>query len=282
MRKHILGLVLLLIASSLLQAYIWGQADTRLFQEAKILIFDKKWEEAQEKLDEILKDYPDSRWHSQALFYKGKCLKEQRGKQVKALEVYKQYIRLKDANEDLKEESEAAIIELALELYERGRRSYLSEIDSRLDNPSRSIRYYAALQLSLVKDKRIAEKALPVLKEILIRERDEEFRDRARLAILRIDPDAFEEFEEDQPRTGAKILYFRVYKTGQKKPTFSLNIPWALADLAFSAIPKEAKVSMREEGYDLDRIIRQLLEYEGEVFTFEDEEEGTIVKMWIK
>ena len=36
MRKNITGLVMLLIASSLLQAYMWGQADTRLFQEAKI------------------------------------------------------------------------------------------------------------------------------------------------------------------------------------------------------------------------------------------------------
>lgn len=77
-------------------------------------------------------------------------------------------------------------------------------------------------------------------------------------------------------------MCFRVYKIGQQKPTFSLNIPWALADLAFSAIPEDAKVSMREEGYDLDKIIKQLLEFEGEVFTFEDEEEGTIVKMWIK
>lgn len=282
MRKIFIGLVMLLMASSLLQAYIWGQADTRLFQEAKILIFDKKWEDAQEKLDEILQDYPDSRWHSQALFYKGKCLKEQSGKEVKALEVYKEYIRLKDANEDLIEESEAAIIELALDLYERGWKSNINEIVRRLENPSRSIRYYAALQLSLVKDKRIAEKGLPVLKEILIRERDEEFRDRARLAILRIDPDAFEDFEKDRPRSAAKVLCFRIYKIGQKKPTFSLNIPWALADLAFSAIPEEAKVSMREEGYDLDKIIKQLLEYEGEVFMFEDEEEGTIVKMWIK
>lgn len=208
MRKIFIYLVMFLIASSLLQAYIWGQADTRLFQEAKVLIFDKKWEEAQEKLDGILVDFPNSRWHSQALFYKGKCLKEQSGKQVKAMEVYKRYIRLKDANEDLIEESEAAIIELALDLYERGRKSFINEIEKRLENPSRSIRYYAALQLSLVKDKRIAEKGLPVLKEVLIRERDEEFRDRARLAILRIDPDAFEDFEEDRPRSGQKYCVF--------------------------------------------------------------------------
>ena len=50
---------LILIASVLIQAFDWEQRDAELFQEAKINIFDKEWENAQEKLEELVEDFPD-------------------------------------------------------------------------------------------------------------------------------------------------------------------------------------------------------------------------------
>ena len=57
MRKVIINIGILLLASLLLQAYAQAQPDERLFEAAKVLIFDKEWKEAQEKLEELLEKY---------------------------------------------------------------------------------------------------------------------------------------------------------------------------------------------------------------------------------
>jgi outer membrane protein assembly factor BamD (BamD/ComL family) len=74
MRKVIINIVILVLACLLLQAYAQAQPDKRLFEQAKVLIFDKEWKQAQDKLEELLDKYPDSRWYSQAVFYRAKCL----------------------------------------------------------------------------------------------------------------------------------------------------------------------------------------------------------------
>ncbi len=279
MRKFGTSLIIILCVSFVLQAYAQLDPDEKLFQDAKIFIFDKKWEEAQEKLEELIDDYPESPWHSPAVFYLGKCLQEQPGKEVKALEVYKNYTQLDERNEQLVEESETSIIELAFRLYERGKKSYLREIEKRLSSPNRVIKYWAAIKLSYAKDNKVARRGLPVLMEILEEERDDELKDRAKIAVLRVDPDALKDFEEERYESRAKILHIRVYEEGKKKTKLSLDIPWALADLALAAIPSEEKESMRREGYDLDKIIRELTRVKGNII--EIKSEGSVIKIWI-
>ena len=257
MRKSVTIIIIIFCASFVLQAYAQLDPDEKLFQDAKILIFDKKWEDAQEKLEDLIENYTDSPWHSQAVFYLGKCLQEQPGEEIKALKVYKDYIRLDERNEQLVEESEVSIIELSFKLYDKGKKSYVKEIEKRLSSPNRVIKYMAAFKPSRVRDKKTAKKGLPVLMEILEEEQDDEFKDRAKIAILRVDPDALKDFEEERYEGKAKMLHIRAYKEGTKKAKLSLDIPWALADLALAAIPEEEKESMRREGYDLDKIIRE-------------------------
>ena len=55
-----------------------------------------------------------------------------------------------------------------------------------------------------------------------------------------------------------------------------------LVDLAFSAISDEDKSRLRRKGYDLDRIVRQLLELKGEVLEIYDEDDGVIFRIWIR
>jgi tetratricopeptide (TPR) repeat protein len=277
-KKLSINLVLILCVSVVLQAYTQVRPDEKLFQDAKILIFDKKWEGAQEKLEEIIEDYPKSPWYSQAVFYLGKCLQEQPGKEVEALKIYKKYIQLDEHNKNLVEESETSIIELAFRLYERGNQSYASEIEERLSSTNRVIKYWAAVKLSYAKDKKVARKGLPVLLEILEKEKDDELKDRAKIAILRVDPDALRDFEEQRYESPAKILKIRVYEEGRKS-NFSLDIPWALADLALAAIPDEVRDEMKKEGYDLDKIIRELTKVKGNIIEIKGED--SIIKIWI-
>jgi hypothetical protein len=278
-RKLSTAVILFLCFSFGSQVYAQVDPDEKLFQDAKILIFDKKWEDAQEKLEGLIEDYPESPWHSQAVFYLGKCLQEQPGEEVKALKVYKDYIELEDRNERLAEESEVSIIELSFKLYDKGKKSYLKEIERRLSSPNRVIKYMAAFKLSRARDRKTAKKGLPVLMEILEEERDDELKDRAKIAILRVDPDTLKDYEEERYERKAKMLKIRVYEKGEKNLKLSLDIPWALADLALAAIPEEEKESIRSEGYDLDKIIRELTRVKGNIIEIKSED--SVIKIWI-
>ncbi len=279
MKRVTIYLGLILLASLFLQVYAGTQPDEELFYEARILFLDMKWKKAQMKLDELLEKYPNSRWFSHALYWKAKCLQEQEGKELEAIDTYKSYSKRKDRTKILTEETEVAIIDLASKLYNRGKRSYIKEIEKRLFHSNRVIKYYAAFELSYVKDKKVAAKAVPVLKKILENESDDRLRDKAKIALLRIDPGALKDFEEQRYEKRVAVLKIRIYKKGQTKPEVKINIPWALADLALRAISEENKVMINEEGYDLDRIRKELLEFRGEILRFEDKD--TIIEIWI-
>ncbi len=276
----VLALSALLASGLFLQAYAGVSDDVRLFQEAKILIFDKKWDQAQEKLDRILNSYPESPLYAQALFYKATCLKEQEGKEEEALETYRSYLVRKDKTAGLSEESESAIIELSFRLYEKtGKKSFLKEIERRLYRENRTVRYYAASMLSKVKDKKYAEIAVPVLKEIIATESDEDLRDRARIYLLRISPKAYREMEREPSAKRPRMLNIRVQNRWKNIPEFSFSIPWSLADLALSAVPAKAREELAQEGYNLDKIIREITQYKGRVL--EIKTKNSVIKIWI-
>ncbi len=282
MNKKTIGLVLLVMVFSFLHpaAYSAEQSDEELFKEAKILIFDKKWSQAQQKLDAFLVKFPESTLFSQALFYKAKCLSEQEGEERKAIELFKQHKDRKDADKNLIQESEIEIIDLSFELYKQGRKSYLEEIKQALNSRDKAVKYYAAFKLSYILDEKTARIGLPVLESIIEKERDSELRERAKLAILRIDPSALKDIQDEEYSSEPKMFCIRVFKRGEKEASLSLNIPWALADLALSSIPEEEKQTLRKEGYDLDEIMKQLTKVKGSIIEIKDED--SIIKIWIE
>lgn len=284
MRKTIFFIIIL---TGLLAATAAAQtkAEEKLFQEAKILLFDEKWEEAQAKLEELLVEYSRSPLAPQAIFYRAKCLGKQRGQQEKALRAYEDYLYTPDKNVSMVEEAETSIIDLAYELYvgRRGR-DYLEKIEDRLQSPSPNIRYYAALKLSQVKDKHIASRAVPVLKQMVEKEADPDYKDRAKIALMRISPDSLRGVEDRvDTRRSAKVLKIRIEIRGHKEPELSFNIPWALADLALSAIPEKDKAALRLEGYDLDKIVDQLTGMKDNIIEIRDREnKDRVIRIWIE
>jgi len=283
MRKTVFFIVLLAGLFGA-QAGAQSQAEEKLFQEAKILLFDEQWEEAQVKLEELMREYPTSRLAPQAIFYRAKCLGKQGDKQEDALRAYEDYLFTPEKNESLVEEAETSIIDLAYDLYSAdGDRDCLDKIEERLFSPSSKVRYYAALKLSLVRDKKIAGRAIPVLKQIIERERDMDFKDRARIALLRISPDSLREVEDRGETRRAKMLKIWVSVRGMDEPAFKLSIPWALADLALSAIPEKDKAALRQEGYDLDKIVNDLIRMKGKLIEIESKETpARVIKIWIE
>ncbi len=281
MKKVIIKSVLipLFLFSVRIEAPSQRKADEALFEEAKILIFDENWERAYLKLKELLEKYPQSPLAAQALFYCGKCLEEKGGAEERALGFYKQYLTHKEQSKSLSEESEISVIDLATKLYEKGKREYLEEVEKRLESSNRIVKYYAAFKLSYVKDKKRASKGIPVLKEIIRNEKDEELRDRARIALLRIRPEELKDIEGEEKRKGL-ILNIQLYKKSEKRVAFKLSIPWALADLALGSIPEREKNLIKEKGVDLKRIIEDLRRKKGTIISLEGEDAE--LKIWLE
>jgi hypothetical protein len=254
--------------------------DEKLFQDARILLFDEKWDAARQKLEELLRRYPASSLTHQAQFYRAKCLAKQEGNEKEALAAYEEYLRGREGNPSLAEEADTSIIDLAYDLYTRGERSYLAKIAERLGSSDRVVRYYAAFKLSSIKDKSAAKTAVPVLRGIVEEERDPDLRDRARIALLRVSPAALKQVEDSEEPSGRRLLRIRVMVRGQREPEIALNLPWALADLALRAIPEKDRAALRAQGYDLDKIIDDLTRSRESII--EIRAEGRIIKIWIE
>ena len=264
------------------RAFPQASSDEKLFQEAKLLIFDKKWDAALDKLQEIMDSGAKGPYYSQAVFYKGECLSSIKGREKDALAAYKDYIQLRDANPSLIEKSEGSIIDLAYVLYDKGDRAALKELEGRLEHPNRTVRYYAAYKLSFVPDKAVASKAVPVLEQIIKTEKDPELTDRARIALLRVSPESLKSLENRRPpQDEPRILRIRVWKKGLKDPVVSLNIPWSLADLALGAMDEEDKAAMRRKGYDINKIMNDLAKSKEKLIRIEAED-GSIIEIWIE
>jgi tetratricopeptide (TPR) repeat protein len=280
--RHIkIGIGILLLASLVVGAYAQIQPDERLFEEAKVLIFDKKWEAAQDKLEDLLGRYPQSLMKEQALFYRAKCLSERTGREKEAIEAYDSYVRdvkASERNMNLIEDAEISLIDLAFSLYQKGERRFLNAIEGRLESPNKVIRYYAAFKLSYVKDKAVSSRAVPTLRRIIESEPDAELKDRAKIALLRVDPGALKAIGDDRSEAHVRILKIQVFERGKKK--IDINIPWALADLALQAIPDEEKSVMRKKGYDLDRIINELAKTKSSIIEINDAD--SVIKIWIE
>jgi len=280
MKKIKIYAVMAMFLAATLGAFGQTSADEKNFQEIKLLIFDERWPEALAKLEGFLAQYPQSSYFSQAVYYKSKCLKELGGRETEALNSFKNYLQLKDINKNLAEDAEVSIIDQALDLYDKGNKIHIREIEDRLGSPNRVVRYYAAWQLSKVKDKKIAEKSVPVLKKILEEERNSDLRDRAKIALMRVSPEALAGIEEERSEKRPRILKIMVTDQLTKKIQVSLNIPWALADLALAAIPEEEKLTMRGKGYDIQRIMKELQSVKGNIVEIIGE--GKIIKIWIE
>jgi tetratricopeptide (TPR) repeat protein len=253
-----------------------AQGDLDLYDRARLLLFEKKWEQALEIWNRLLDEYPQSKYFPLAQFYKGKCLEEQKFYK-KALDSYNKYLKISQ-NKNLKEEATVAMIDLYFKLYQKGEKKYLNRIVGFLNDKQRTIQYFAAFKLSYAKNKKIASKAVPILKRMISIENDEELKDRAKIALMRINPDYWHKSSKKKS-VETRMLHIQVYNKKLRKVTFSLSIPFILAKLALDAIPETEKKKLKNEGYNIDQVIRALVE-EGEVFKIADED--GVFKIWIE
>ena len=274
MKKKLVTLILL---SWFFSGVLAAQADQNAFEKAKVLIFDKQWAAALQQLNEVIDKHAESRYYAAALFYRGKC-QEELGVKKQALESYEKFVKT-SASSNLAEEAQISIIDLAAGLYQAGGKSYLQKMVELLSNENKVVSYFAALRLSYLPDLEIAARALPVLQTILDKEKDEELRDRAKIAVMRIDPTQLKGMDRQNKDLSGKMLKIRIFDKNKSAAEVSLNIPLALADLALKSLSQEQKRSLQKQGHNLDEIMTQLTT-KGMKIDIRDKD--SVIQIWVE
>jgi hypothetical protein len=175
---------------------------------------------------------------------------------------------------------------------ERGNPEYRNRIIDALSSPDKDVRYFAAIRSSRLKDRHIASMAIPVLREIVRNESEPELSDRARIALLRLDPNALgkPQVEAQPPKRESKpaprtskerLFHVLVLQEGMSQPKVELSLPVSLAQLAIAALDESAKAEIRKKGIDIDNVWESLRNLgPTNILTFRDG--PNTVKIWIE
>jgi hypothetical protein len=254
---------LVLLVALALAPRLLGQGDAERLKGAKGAFFDGRYAEARTAWQAIrTAGGADA---AAAAYWVARC-SEALGEHARALDEYQAFLAGKPQNRVLAEEARTGRIGLAAKLYKAGQKQHLGVLTDALADESRTVRFFAALQLGGLG----APAGLPavaVLCEIVERERDEDLKDRARLALLRVDPKAMAGARcgglpaEPRPATSprrpparvASFIRVRIYEHGKSQPSVSINLPLALGDLIFKSLPDETRQELRKKGYDADK-----------------------------
>lgn len=253
------------------------ESEKDIFDKARLAFLDEKWDQAIKGFDQLLEMSPNLPYYAQVLFYKAECYKKKKMPQ-KALENYNACVKV-TRDEFLKEQALILIIDMNFDLSEKtGNTKYLDDIVRSLGSSNDTVRWYAALMLSKAADKAMAVKAVPELKKIIAEEKDENLVDRAKIALMRIDPSQLKKITTPK-NLSARMLVLKAEDKKNKKESFSLRIPFVLAQLAIESLPDKEKKMLEEKGYRLEQIINTIVET-GELIKIESED--SVFRIWIE
>jgi hypothetical protein len=262
--------------------------DQDLLNQGTVLIFERKWDQAYGVFQRLIGDFPRSPLLPNAYFYSARCLQLQ-GKEAEALRAYELFLQKFPNDPILKVQSMDCVVELAASLLDKGNAVYKDRLVAGVKSPDKEVRYYAALRCGRLEDAHLAAMAIPALKEIVERETEPDLVNRARIALLRLEPKVLTRESGAQearkkgsnPVSQTRMLHLRVYQNGVSKPVVELNLPLSLAQMAISALDESTKNEMRKKGFDVDNIWEDLKRLgPTDILTLRDGEK--LVKLWIQ
>lgn len=281
MRRLALVLALLGCATAAL-----AQSDAEKVRAAKALTLDRKYAEARAAWGEILQTAHGA--DADAAAYWIARSSEKLNEHERAFKEFGTFLARRPADRSLVDEARTSRIGLAVRLYRNGQTSYVNVLHEGLTDPNTTVRYFAALQLGGL-GAPTSKRAVPVLKEIVAKESDEDLLDRARIVLLRLDPTALTQPPAREPPRSARSapgaarwLRVRVFERGSAKPQVSINLPVALAEVLFDSLPDDAKLELKKKGYDAGNFWKRLKELgPSEIIEIQGEDGGT-VKVWLE
>ena len=272
--------LLVLLALALLAPSVSAAFSSDELRSAKALFFDRKYGEARAAWQRILEASSGSQAET-AAYWVARC-SENLGQDERAFREYGAYLARRPADPTLQEEAETSRVGLAARLYKSGRHEHLPVLKQALGASSKTVRYYAALQLSSL-GAEPGRLAVPLLQWILEHEDDPDLLDRARLALLRVDPGSLAGASQP-PASGSggrevSWIKLKIFEPGSASPEVSVSMPVALAELVFKSLPDEVRRDLRREGYDVDNFLKRLKPTE--ILEIESDD-GATIKIWIE
>ena len=278
---------------------LWAQADAERLRTAKTLFFDRKYAEARQAWEAVRAAAKGVEAEAPA-YWVARC-SENLGESERALKEYDAFLALRPKDRALVDEARTSRVSLAAKLYKAGNKAYVKVLREALSDPSRTVRYYAALQMSGL-DAEMGRLAVPVLRQILAQEKDAELVDRAKLGLMRWDPAALSgpatsgaPSATASARTPAPVIaprtttgrareahwvHVRITEKGGTKPKVSINLPLGLAEMLFKSLPEDAKADLRREGYDPETFWARLRQLgPSEIISIEGDE-GERIQIW--
>jgi hypothetical protein len=256
-----------------------AQPDAEHVRTAKTLFFDRKYAEARQAWEAVRAARgPDA---GTAAYWVARC-SENLGENDRALKEYDAFLARAPRDRALVEEARTSRVGLASKLYKAGRKERAQVLRDALADPGKTVRYYAALQMSGL-DADMGRLAAPVLRQIVEQEKDADLVDRAKLGLLRWDAAALDRAEA-APRTGpgreAHWVHIRITEKAGTRPKVSINLPLGLAEMLFKALPEDAKADLRREGYDAATFWERLRKLgPSEIISIEGDE-GERIQIW--
>jgi hypothetical protein len=273
---------------------VWAQADAERLRTAKTLFFDRKYAEARQAWEAVRAAAKGVEAEAPA-YWVARC-SENLGESERALKEYDAFLALRPKDRALVDEARTSRVSLAAKLYKAGNKGHVQVLRDALSDPSRTVRYYAALQMSGL-DAEMGKLSAPVLRQILAQEKDADLVDRAKLGLMRWDPSALSApagpadgvtatsraVAPSAPRTGrreAHWVHVRITEKGGTKPKVSINLPLGLAEMLFKSLPEDAKADLRREGYDPETFWARLRKLgPSEIISIEGDD-GERIQIW--
>jgi hypothetical protein len=188
------------------------------------------------------------------------------------------------------EEAKTSRVALAIRLAEAGTRAELGIAEQALADASKTVRYFAALQLARLGPP-TGLPAVPVLQRIVAEEQDQDLVSRAQLALLKLDRNALKAVEQGlaprprEPGAGgreARWFRLRIFERDRKEATVSINLPVGLAELACASLPDEARGELKKKGYDCDGLWQRLRKLGPTQFLDIQGDEGERIQIWLE
>jgi len=240
--------------------------DQEILNQGKILMMEQKWEEARQVFQRLIREFPQSSLLPQAYFQGAYCLRLQK-KPEEALLAYEQFLQKYPNEPFLARDARQTVVDLAVSLVAQGKPAYRNRLIAALKDSKKEVRYFAALRCSSLKDRQLNTMIVPVLKEIVANEKQQDLVTPASLALLSIDPAALAKpepqrkakSESKNANTSVKMFHLRIYEGGENtQPKVELDFPVSFAQLAVAALDESTKAEIRKKGIDIDNIWESL------------------------
>ena len=272
----------LVLAVVLFGSPAWAQPEPDRLKNAKALFFDRKYVEAREAWTRILASSRGT--DADAAAYWVARSSENLGEDERALKEYADFLRRRPTDRALAEEARTSRVSLAARLYKAGQKQHLPILRDALVDASKTVRYFAALQLATL-GPAAGRDAVPVLQRIVQEESDADLVDRAKVGLLRLDPQALSRTPgagAPPPAGSARWLKVRIFEKGSSRAKVVVNLPVGLADLVFKSLPDDAKRELRLKGYDAENMWDRLKSSGPEQIIGIEGDDGEKIQIWIE